>query len=615
MLSLLFIAAVTASPSFIRHDLSTVFEREGSENGSYVRFVHPTHSLPFEPDMPVYVEVDVQNAKGFCLEIRVSGAGAHGVHAAQRLSQIRPHSAAWTWRTAFQFSVQGDPSEEGDSRSACPRGPCSLHIDLLEADADVDCLATPYKQLKVLATDTVHIVAMDADAGSMIDCDFGRHEAALSTLPLQFMDEHSRTLLGCLRSCHLRDVCVRHPKDAVPHFFVIHGERLKHGSDLWKLPPPHLGLCSNFMQGTPPLEFTEVDRLSSNSHCQRTGCVRVREPTIVHHARLQASKNLWHLLFEELSAVWGFAEAVRTLIGTTTGVMPSSVRMLLSDFELEDGPYFTGLDYSSVASILPHSEYTCFDDLFVGSNLFSLFTAGQNVDRGGRHTPQPDMYSHWSIPDVLRFRSRLLRQFGIVPSASDRDRDGASVAVLRRKGESRDVINFDEMLRVLEAELARRRLAASVPTLEFRRGMTVASQATMVAALDMLVGTLGAGLSHVFFMRPGSAVVVIILNFMRYARRTWAEYARLAEFTSVEYSEFWADYAAYQWQPGPYQPYERTPHLLNGVNGTAVVTLRRTDTFVDAFFFRTNLFVLSMMRVNATNFSRFVADRLERTGH
>jgi hypothetical protein len=356
-----------------------------------------------------------------------------------------------------------------------------------------------------------------------------------------------------------------------------------------------------------------VDRISSNSYCQEQSCAHVREPTIVHHARRGASGNLWHVLFEEFSAVWGLADAARTRVAKTTGVLHSSVHLLLSAAELEARPFFTGLDYSLVADVLPHSEYTCFAELFVGSNLFSLFTAGQNLDRGGRHTPQPDMHTHWSTPDVLRFRSRLLRGLGIAPSHLDRDgNNGASIGVLRRKGESRDVVNFDEMMRALRAALAARRHRVSVRTLDFQRGSTVASQAATVAALDMLIGSLGAGLSHLFFMRQGSASLVIIFNFMRHARRTWGEYARLADFAGVDYSEFWSDYANYSWQRGNYEPPERTPHLLTDRHGGVVVTLRRTDAFQDAFFFRTNLFCSSMMVVNATNFSHFVVDRFER---
>lgn len=81
--------------------------------------------------------------------------------------------------------------------------------------------------------------------------------------------------------------------------------------------------------------------------------------------------------------MWGLADAARTRVAKTTGVQHSSVHLLLSAAELEARPFFTGLDYSLVADVLPHSEYTCFADLFVGSNLFSLFTAGQNLDRGG----------------------------------------------------------------------------------------------------------------------------------------------------------------------------------------------------------------------------------------
>ena len=256
MVSVLATAVAAISLSFIRHDLSSFSHTTATENGSYVRFVHPTNSLPFEPDMPVYVELDLRSENlFFCLEVHAGESLAR--RATQRLSQSRDRNrtpSAWTWLTAFHFTMT-------DAHGACSSGPCDLRVNLLAAERESDCLAEPYKRLDVLASDTVLIVALrpqDGEPGSAIDCDFGRHEAALSTLPLQFMPEHSRMMLGCLRSCHFRDVCVRHRADDVPHIFVIHGERLKHGSDIWKLPPPHLGLCSNFMSNTPTMPFVEV---------------------------------------------------------------------------------------------------------------------------------------------------------------------------------------------------------------------------------------------------------------------------------------------------------------------------------------------------------------------
>ncbi|QPG94344.1 hypothetical protein C2857_005739 [Epichloe festucae Fl1] len=214
----------------------------------------------------------------------------------------------------------------------------------------------------------------------------------------------------------------------------------------------------------------------------------------------EGTSNLWHSMMELMSLSWTL-DALQMSINPRTQspylspAAASSTQLVFAD-EHEDGPF---IDMWKLFTKMPIRRLHELTRSEPATNLIIPFSGGSNTLWQGDWV---DLDCRESAL-VRAFASRVLQHFNIATPA--RGNTGVVNAKFIHRGGFRKLINETELIESVKKAVPHIRLEI----VDFAK-FSIAEQFKMVRETDLLVGVHGAGLTHIMFLPPGSAVVEIL---------------------------------------------------------------------------------------------------------
>ena len=269
---------------------------------------------------------------------------------------------------------------------------------------------------------------------------------------------------------------------------------LKYLSQYWYNTGPGNIFRSRFIKFPRNNKLAAVDTSRQRTDMQTTTDTNLQRDSFKILVRREGSGNLWHCMMEIMSMTMTLDilhEKKHPITGlplfTTQDIENTQVLFLDNH---SDGPYF---DLWSMYAGQPPARFST-NNTVEHTNLIVPLAGASN----------PSWQGHWLEyhcgESVLlqTFSGRVLHFYGIEPEP----RRGPLVLTFINRRDSRRLINQDEHLQKLELEFPE----VQIRVVDFAE-LTFVEQLRVAQSTDILVGVHGAGLTHGFFLPPGSAVI------------------------------------------------------------------------------------------------------------
>ncbi|KAK4064188.1 uncharacterized protein Triagg1_9167 [Trichoderma aggressivum f. europaeum] len=213
----------------------------------------------------------------------------------------------------------------------------------------------------------------------------------------------------------------------------------------------------------------------------------------------EGSSNVWHSLMEIMSLSWSL-DVLQIGADTETGnpflspeAGPTTQVVLLDNHE--DGPF---IDMWKLFSKMPIRRIQELNESEPLSDIIIPFAGGSNPLWQG---DWEDIVCRDSTL-VKTFSSRVLSLYGVATPIKENNK---VIVTYIRRANTRKLINEDAHMEALRNEIPNMILNV----VDFA-AISFAEQLKIVRETDLLVGVHGAGLTHLMFLQPGSAVLEIL---------------------------------------------------------------------------------------------------------
>lgn len=209
--------------------------------------------------------------------------------------------------------------------------------------------------------------------------------------------------------------------------------------------------------------------------------------------------NLWHSLMEIMSLTWSL-DVLQMCIDAQTGepfITPkygATTQIVLAD-QHEDGPFIELWKLFAKMPIRRIHELNASEPV---SDIIIPFAGGSNTLWQG---DWEDLLCRESSL-IKTFVSRALALYNVATSAKD---DDSVVVTYIRRTNTRKLLDEDMHMEAIRKAIPHIKLSVvDFATIPF------AEQLKIVRGTDLLVGVHGAGLTHLMFLQPGSAVLELL---------------------------------------------------------------------------------------------------------
>jgi EGF domain-specific O-GlcNAc transferase len=263
---------------------------------------------------------------------------------------------------------------------------------------------------------------------------------------------------------------------------------------------PALGQFTGYWYDTGPKHIFEKF-INTNHDRQLTEDIAHSARSFSVLVKREGESNVWHCLMEIMSLTWTFDVMRMTRDPITqqplfTEADIQNTQIVILD-ERQDGPYWDLWQLFAQQPIIRVDDMNS-TDLASPGNIIIPLAGGSN----------PLWQGDWAVRDCQHsellsvFSTRVMNFYSIQPSQPTADQ---IVVTFINRVEGRRLIDQDALLQLAKSDIPH----IHIQSIDFA-AISFKEQIQIIRDTDILVGVHGAGLAHIMWMKPGSAVVEIL---------------------------------------------------------------------------------------------------------